>query len=279
MRKMFKNLNEAIAYTTLVIQPKKLDKKNKDDLNKFMKLFLLCTIVPINIGFLLFVFSNNFLFLFGGFAFSSSIYLASSIKDLIETNKLRNHYYEKINNNDKKIIYFDKNYKSIKYSKEDEYCNNLTCEEVKYYEALKQQMTNDDSIVLPNNDTEFLNKDDAILLLINEINDMYKKYDFPDLSISSNEIILYYNFMYDLFIRYNLEDSFYYYMSANQQLVFANAIINNKKKIIINDYINCFPFDVIKLSKNKINYVRKKFDKITCINKCVYFNNNCRVRK
>ena len=112
-----------------------------------------------------------------------------------------------------------------------------TDDEKKYKESLENQ-NKTSKIKLISNDEIVLNKDEAMVQIIKEI-DMYTLiYNIPPLEISDKQWDTYFDSTYQLFINKKMEDKFYDLMSLIGRFVFSKSLLNSDTTISIYNFID-----------------------------------------
>ena len=115
-----------------------------------------------------------------------------------------------------------------------------TDQEKKYREALERQQMKDNSskIKLVTNSEEPLNKDETMIQIVKEIDAYAIAYNVPPIEIPNQQWDMYFDSVYELFMKKGIESKFYELMSQVGRFTFSKSLLNKERTINIYNFID-----------------------------------------
>lgn len=133
--------------------------------------------------------------------------------------------------------FYTENYKSLLQEMENHV---ETEQEKKYREILeKQHMKGSSSKIKPaTNNEEILNKDETMVQIVKEIDSYTMAYNIPPLEITNQHWDIYFDSVYELFMKKGIESKFYAFMSQVERITLSKSLLNKERTINIYDFID-----------------------------------------
>lgn len=237
-----------------------LDKAMKKNILKRVKIFTF-VIGPLILSTIVYLFFNNTTLLMVGIGITSLELAITKGIDFVrdikinDNNKMEDEsevdeVLEKGIGKKKGKDFYRESYKLASETKE-------TDDEIKYREALESQLSKN-SKKLPNNENDFLDKDETMVKILEEIDDYLVAYDLPPFTITNSQWDIIFSTIYNIFMEKGIEEKFYDSMSKIVRFVCSKCLINKSNSISLNEFIeNLYYLQDYGISKKEILNIKR----------------------